>query len=314
MGQIGAYFMVKNINELNAQLHSNCDEFIASCNNDFYNHIKQVAQTIEKNIEKTPLILLSGPSGSGKTTTALMIENLLDNKGLETHTLSLDNYFKPLSDDDKILLGNGRLDLESPTRVDTDLLNSQLEKMINCESVELPKYNFAKATRERSGRILERKHNEPVILEGIHSLNPSVIQIPDEATLKIYVSVRTRVQYGNITLHPSYIRLLRRMMRDSLFRGRSIEDTLKMFTSVNIGEEQYIMPFKCNSDIDIDTFIPYELSVYKPFLNDKLAKIEKEGRIQDMARVLSATESVDEDKVPKNSLIREFIGNSEFDY
>lgn len=309
--------MIKTIDEFNLKLHKDSAEFIAESDNDYFTQIQKVVKVIEENIEKTPIILLSGPSGSGKTTTALNIEAILDNKGLETHTLSLDNYFRTIDDRDMRLLEEGKLDLESPDRVDNDFLNSQLKKMINCESVELPKYDFKAAKRVKSGVTLNRKHNEPVILEGIHSLNPKVIEIPEEQTLKIYVSVRTRVKYGGITMHPSYIRLLRRMARDSLFRGRPIEETIKMFGSVEVGAEKYIMPYKSKADIDIDTFIPYELSVYKTLLFDKLKACEEkitDERICEVIRVLSALDGLSEEKVPKNSLIREFIGNGSFEY
>lgn len=309
--------MVKNIDEFNRELHKNESGFILECDNAYFSQAQKIAQIIEKNIEKTPIILLSGPSGSGKTTTALTIEHILDSKGAETHTLSLDNYFKPLDDRERKMLEEERLDLESPNRVDKDLLNTQLEQMIKCEAVKLPKFDFKTAQRTDSGITLSRKPGEPIILEGIHSLNPEIIEIPEEETYKIYVSVRTRVKYGGITMHPKFIRLLRRMMRDSIYRGRTIAETIKMFESVEVGAKKYIMPYKGRSDIDVDTFIPYEISVYKGFLLERLKNCEDcviDERLREVMRVLSAVDGIDEQKVPKNSLIREFIGNGNFEY
>lgn len=309
--------MTKNVDEFNLKIHNNLDEFITECENDYFSQLQKIADKIKENPEKTPIILLSGPSGSGKTTTALTIEHILDNSGFETHTLSLDNYFRAITGEERELLEQGKLDLESPSRVDSDLLNTQLQKMINCEAVMLPKYDFTAAMRVDSGRILARKHNEPVILEGIHSLNPDVIQIPDENTLKIYVSVRTRVQHNDKTVHPSYIRLLRRMMRDKLFRGRSIAETIKMYESVEIGEKNFIMPYKYRSDFDVDTFIPYELSVYKPVLLEQLKTCQNcviDENIQEVMNILEVLKEIHEEKVPKTSLIHEFIGNGHFEY
>ncbi len=306
--------MLKKIIELNQLLHSNKYEFIAQCENEYANKTQSVADLIAKNIEKTPIILLSGPSGSGKTTTALSVEHILDQCGFETHTLSLDNYFLPLTDLEKEMFAQGKIDLESPKRVDTDFLNSQLEKMINLEEVALPKFDFKTNKRVDSGVTLKRGKTEPIILEGIHSLNPDVIQIPDENTLKIYVSVRTRIGYGSVVLHPSKIRLIRRIIRDSIFRNRDPYDTIKMFHSVEQGVEKYIMPYKYRSNVDIDTFIPYELSVYKPLVMDKLKTLPKTDEIEEIISVLSAFDSLDEKDVPKNSLIREFIGNGRFEY
>lgn len=306
--------MLKKIIELNQLLNNDKLSFVAECDNEYANKTKDVAELIKKNIDKTPIILLSGPSGSGKTTTALSVEKILDESGFETHTLSLDNYFHPLTDFEKEMLAQGKIDLESPKRVDVDFLNSQLEKMINCEAVSLPKFDFKDNKRVDSGVVLKRGKTEPIILEGIHSLNPDVIQIPDENTLKIYVSVRTRIGYGSILMHPSKIRLIRRIIRDSIFRNRLPEDTIKMFHSVELGEEKYIMPYKHRANVDIDTFIPYELSVYKPLALDKLKGLTKTDEIAEIIAVLSAFDSMSEQDVPKNSLIREFIGNGRFEY
>ena len=306
--------MVKTIHDINIELNNNKELFIKQSDDNYINNLHKIADTIAKNRAGAPIILISGPSGSGKTTTALTIEKYLDEVGFETHSISLDNYFLPISDTDRLLLEKGKLDLESPKRVDVDLLNTQLTQMINCEEVRLPRYDFTTSNRVDSGITLKRKPNELVVLEGIHSLNPEVVELPDENTVKIYVSVRTRLKYGNITLHPAYIRLMRRMMRDSIFRGRTPQETIKMFKSVEDGEEKFIMPFKYRSDIDVDTFIPYELSVYKPFLLDKLKEIELTDNIDNMIKMLQAFDPVDERLVPKNSLIREFIGNSEHIY
>lgn len=306
--------MVKTIHDINIELNNDKELFIKQSDNNYINNLHKIADKIAKNRADSPIILISGPSGSGKTTTALTIEKYLDEAGFETHSISLDNYFLPISDTDRLLLEKGKLDLESPKRVDVDLLNTQLTQMINCEEVRLPRYDFTTSNRVDSGITLKRKPNELVVLEGIHSLNPEVIELPDENTVKMYVSVRTRLKYGNITLHPAYIRLMRRMMRDSIFRGRTPQETIKMFKSVEDGEEKFIMPFKYRSDIDVDTFIPYELSVYKPFLLDKLKEVELTDNIDNMIKMLQAFDPVDDKLVPRNSLIREFIGNSEHIY
>ena len=309
--------MVLNIDELNRRLHSDKKEFILECDNNYFEDIKKIASTIKQNIETTPIILLSGPSGSGKTTSALSIERILDNDGFETHAVALDNYFLPLSEREKEMVNEDKLDLESPDRVDKDLLNTQLEKMVNCEAIELPRFDFKTASREFDGKILKRKPNEPVILEGIHSLNPDVIQIPNTEVFKIYVSVRKRVQYGSITVHPQFIRLLRRMTRDNIYRGRTINETIRMFESVEVGAEKYIMPYKPLADVDIDTFIPYELAVYRNILYQNIKDCDTHAfndKIQELLHLLSASCGLDQNEVPTSSLIREFIGNGHFEY
>ena len=299
---------------INQKIKSDTNNFIAKSDRFFYKNIKETASVIKADSQNSPIILLSGPSGSGKTTTAMTLEKVLDKSGYETHTVSMDNYFIPLSADDKIKVEKGELDLESPTRVDTDLLNSQLQDMLENKPVELPKFNFKKNTREKSGIVIERKPNELILLEGIHALNPDVVRIDDDSTFTIYVSVRTRVRSNDCLLHPSLIRLLRRMLRDKNFRSRDIKNTLEMFDSVQQGEQKYITPYKYRADFDIDTFFAYELSVYKRFFFFFLKRLSGDRRIDDILSILCEIETIGKEKIDKNALIREFIGDSGFKY
>ena len=146
--------MARTVNELNELIKFDPKQFVLDGNNEYYKQIHKVADLIAKNRHNSPIVLLSGPSGSGKTTTALTIEKILDESGIETHTLSLDNYFLTITENDQEMLEKGRLDLESPKRVNEEILNEQLEKMIKCESVELPKFDFVNAVSKKSGNWL----------------------------------------------------------------------------------------------------------------------------------------------------------------
>ena len=288
-------------------------DFAKNCDEQYRLTVENIAKKIIEDKQNCPIILISGPSGSGKTTTALMLEKALDGMGHETHTLSMDNYFKPLTDEEQRLVDEDKIDLESPNRVDTEFLNSQLADIIACKPVELPRYNFNTKNREKSGKILHRKEGEIVILEGIHALNPAVITVKN--TVGIYVSVRTRIQTacGSI-IHPEYIRLLRRMHRDVTQRGRNYCDTVTMYPRVQRGENKYIMPYKHRADFDFDTFSPYELNV---FANMDIAAMKEAGierEIPELIELLSGVHPLDPACVPKTSLIREFIGNGEFEY
>ena len=131
------------INRINDEITKKPSEFVREVNEAYMYHLNEIAENIAKNRHEKPVVLLSGPSGSGKTTTAMMIEKLLDEKGCSTHTLSMDNYFCPLSEEEKHLAALGKVDLESPDRVDETLLNEQIEAIEKCMPVEIPKYNFA---------------------------------------------------------------------------------------------------------------------------------------------------------------------------
>ncbi|MBQ9894255.1 MAG: adenylyl-sulfate kinase [Ruminococcus sp.] len=301
------------VNRINEGLQNSPKEFIEAANADYTYRLDKIADEIIAHRDEKPVILLAGPSGSGKTTTAMMIEKLLDEKGHATHTLSMDNYFCPLSTEEKELASQGKMDLESPLRMDKDLLNSQIEAMSNCEEVILPKYNFKSSSRE-AGKPFRRNKGELVIFEGIHALNPDVITVPDDQIWKIYVSVRTRVTDGETVLHPSRVRLLRRMIRDKKFRKRSLRETMNMFHSVEAGENKYIMPYKYRSDYDIDTFMPYEISAYRGALIDQLREMTDVPEINETLAILEKTDTLDNKLIPSDSLVCEFIGNSQFKY
>lgn len=305
--------MTQSIYESNRRLAENPTAFVEEAEANYDRQLTKIADYIAQHSEQCPVVLLSGPSGSGKTTTALMLEHKLDRRGLETHTLSQDNYFRTLTEEDHRMLEAGQLDLESPTRVDEQLLTRQLEDIIAGNPVELTEFDFRTHTRKLSGKTLTRKPGEVVILEGIHTLNPHVVQLPEDQTVRLYVSVRTRVEGPDgALLHPKYIRLLRRMIRDVQHRGRHAEDTLKMFHSVNLGEDRFIMPYKHRSTFDVDTFFAYEVNVYRNFLLEELAPLADRPEIAQVLPVLTAALPLEAAAVPKTALIREFIGESVF--
>lgn len=302
------------VNRINIGICGNPEEYTKQTNEIFMHQLKEIVQKIASNIENRPVILLAGPSGSGKTTTAFMIAKLLDELGCGCHTISMDNYFKSLTEEEKELAAQGRVDLESPDRIDKELLNAQIEDIENCRPVNVPKYDFAQSARSEETIPFERKHGDVVIFEGIHALNPDVITVPDSKLCKLYVSVRTRITKEGLVLNPAKIRLMRRMIRDRNFRSRSIEETMSMFHSVEAGENRYIMPYKTRSDYDIDTFMAYEMSVYRYHLLDDLRLMADNSELADVIEVMAALAPLDSELIPKNSLIREFIGKGEFEY
>ena len=287
------------------------EEMIAEGEKIYADRLSTAAEKIFSVREKRPVVLLSGPSGSGKTTSAHRIAHLLESYGCKAHTISMDNYFLPMKDNEAARDENGKIDFESPYRLDIPLFKKHLEMLSNCETVDIPSFDFAKQER-REGMPLKREQGDLVILEGIHALNPLVTGDCDEFTTCVYVSVRTRISNGEKLLHPSKIRLMRRLMRDKLYRGRSLAETFEFFKSVERGEGLYIMPFKYRADFDIDTFIEYEALVYRDILLPDLEKAAVDysdyGDYADIEEFLRLLEPVDKRFVPKNSLTREFIG------
>lgn len=302
------------VNRINKGICGNPEKYTIETNDIFAFQLKEISERIASNSENRPVILLAGPSGSGKTTTAFMLTKMLRELGCNSHTLSMDNYFKSLTDEEKALAAKGEMDLESPDRIDKELLNKQIEDIENCVPIEIPKYDFSESRRSDETTAFERKKGEVVIFEGIHALNPDVITVPENRLCKLYVSVRTRITTEGIVLNPAKIRLMRRMIRDRNFRKRSLAETMNMFKSVEAGENKYIMPYKHRSDYDIDTFMAYEMSVYKYNLLDDLRGMSDISELADVIEVMTALAPLDNEFVPKDSLIREFIGKGEFKY
>ena len=302
------------VTRINSGISSDPKGYVSAVNEEYHYQLSKITENIINARNEKPVILLSGPSGSGKTTTAFMIEKILDEAGCETHTISMDNYFCPLTQEEKELAALGKMDLESPDRIDADLLNEHILAIEMCEEFEIPQYDFKSSTREYTGRKFRRKPGELVIFEGIHALNPNVIGVPDSELTKLYVSVRTRVTGGNIILHPSKVRLMRRMIRDKNFRKRALRETMNMFHSVEAGENKYIMPYKHRSDYDIDTFMAYELSVYRNALIDQLREMSDVPELADVTEVLEQLVPLDKKDISRDSLICEFIGSGQFKY
>ncbi len=306
------------INSINSSISENPEAFVKLSEDIYHNQLEAVAQHILLECNEKPLILLSGPSGSGKTTSALRIGKLVEEYGIKVHTISMDNYFIPGDINGLPKDENGNPDLESPLRLDIPLFSEHLYKLFKCEKIQIPVFDFA--TQSRINYIpVQRKKNEVIIIEGIHALNPMVTGATDSFTTCVYVSVRTRLKNNNgEILHPRKIRLMRRLGRDKLFRGRKLEDIFAFFESVSKGEDLYIMPHKHRAAFDIDTFIPYEAAVYKDILLPGLLEIndimQYNNYYGDIVKFLKELDSLPEKYVPNDSIVREFIGGSTLSY
>lgn len=296
---------IVDINELNEKYKTRAD--FTEADAEYFQKIDEIKEAVIKNAATAPVILIAGPSGSGKTTTAHNLEAALDKAGAETHTISLDNYFRTVTEEER-----STIDFESPSRVDGELLSDHIAKIARGEEIEIPVFDFPNMRRSDETIKLKRSDGELIIFEGIHALNPSVITAPGEFTAKIYVSVRTRVSYGNEVLQPEYVRLLRRIARDKLYRGRTAAVTLSYLESVTRGENNFVKPFKRFADFQIDTFLGYEAGVYKSIIERDIINVAADEKDENAKKILtgflSCVCALDKEKTPENSLIREFIG------
>lgn len=275
--------------------------------------ISQIADIIKENNKR--VILIAAPSSSGKTSFAHRLSIQLKVNNLHPVPISLDDYF--VNREDTPLDEFGNYDFESIYAIDLDLFNSDLEKLLKGEEIKLPKFNFKTGKREFSGKTLKIDKDQPIILEGIHALNPMLTKSIDEKDkFKIYISVLTQINLDNHNRIPTTdLRLIRRIVRDYNFRGYSAEKTILNWDSVRRGEDKNIFPYQEEADIMFNSACLYELAILKKYAKPLLEEIKDDNEaFIEANRVLKFlqyfVELDDELDIPPTSIIREFIGGS----
>ena len=270
-------------------------------------------------MDLSPIVLLSGPSGSGKTTTALKIEEELERRGINTHTVSLDNYFMTRDPKTAPRTADGEYDLESPLCLDMALLDETFTRLSRGEEVVIPHFEFSRQMRnDARGRALKLEDNEIAIFEGIHALGPGIAGPHPEAT-RLYISARSHVmEDGEVKFKGTWMRLTRRAVRDYNFRGNDISFTLAQWANVRRGEKLYISPYKNTAHVIVDSSLPYEVSVMKnyalPLLKAVPEENQRKAELLELMAAFDAFEAIDPALVAKNSLLREFIGGGSYKY
>ena len=305
--------------EINQKAAEDPKGFLAEADAAFAETIRITADRIANNLKQSPIVLLSGPSGSGKTTSALKIEEELDQRGISTHTISMDNYFRSLDPETSPRTKDGSYDLESPLCLDMDLLDEHFSALSRGQEILIPYYDFARKMRDTSRcRLLQPRQDEVYIFEGIHALNNLLGGRHPEA-FKIYLSARSNIREGEqVVFKGTWLRLTRRCVRDMNFRGSDVLSTFALWANVRRGEKLYISPFRNRANQVLDTALPYEVCVmtrYAPTLRSALP--ENSARHREMARMIDAFSDfvpIDPELVAPNSLLREFIGGSQYTY
>jgi uridine kinase len=274
--------------------------------------IAQIADLITGQKERLRLILIAGPSSSGKTTFSHRLSVQLRVNGMKPVPISIDDYFKDreLSPRDEF----GQFDFECLEAVDVALFNEHLRRLIWGEEVELPRFDFVEGRRKDRGRRLKVSPEHLLIVEGIHALNERLTEsIPKHNKYKIYISALTQLNLDNHNRIPTTdVRLIRRIVRDFQFRGHSALDTIRMWPSVRRGEEKNIFPFQEEADTMFNSALVYEMAVLKGYAEPLLRKIKPgQPEYSEAGRLLSFIEyfqSGNNDEIPPNSILREFIG------
>ena len=314
--------MPYQLSEINDKIRKDPAAFLAECDAHYQERIHTAVDTILERIRLSPIVLLSGPSGSGKTTTAMKLEQELERRGVNSHTISLDNYFKTLNRKTAPRTPEGDIDYESPRLLDMELLDDTFSRLSRGEWVIVPHFEFARQMRNDSrGTPLKLEKNEIAIFEGIHALNDDIAGRHPEATA-LYISARSDILEGEaLRFKGTWMRITRRAVRDCSFRGTDLVETLSMWYNVRRGEKLHISPFKGRANVIIDSSLRYEVPVftnYAPQLRAAVAQVpadnERRAELEAMAAAFDRFQPLSPDLVPADSLLREFIGGGSYHY
>ena len=282
-------------------------------------HEKRYSQIADMVCERgARVVMLAGPSSSGKTTSANRLATQLRVHGKKPILMSLDDYY---IDRNKIAPGpDGKLDLEHINTIDTDLFREDIGKLLAGQEVELPTFSFRKGKREWNGHKLKLNPDSVIIVEGLHGLNPAMLPegVEKHLVFRLYVSPLLPLNLDDHNRIPtSYLRLLRRIVRDYESRGSTVQQTLDMWASVQRGEKRWIFPYQENADVIFNSSTLYELAVLKKHIFPLLTAVSPEEEcyeeVRNIVKVLNYVMEADvDDEIPPTSLVREFIGGNSF--
>ena len=277
--------------------------------------IADIAEQIKQR-ENVKFVMIAGPSSSGKTTFSHRLSIQLKTLGMKPHPIAVDDYFCNREDTPKH--PDGSYNFECLGAIDVELFNRDMTALLRGEVVELPTFNFKTGKREYKGNKKQLGEEDILVIEGIHGLNDALsYQLPKESKFKIYISALTQINIDEHNRIPTTdARMLRRIVRDARHRGTIAADTIRMWPSVRMGEEENIFPFQESADVMFNSALIYELAVLKQFAEPLLFSVEagtpEYVEAKRLLKFLDYFLGADSEAVPKNSILREFIGGSCF--
>lgn len=306
------------VNELNKIVsQGNIGHFIAKNNIYLDESLYSIAKDLVKKSKDIKLLLLGGPSSSGKTTSAHRLCIYLESFGLNPVLISADDYFKERVNTPKDK--NGNYDFESMDALDLKLLNDHLRKLLNGESVVVPKFDFVAGVKEYTREPIKLSEGDILVIEGIHCLNDELTKnIKRENKYKVFICPFTPLgldQHNHLST--TDMRLIRRIVRDNRMRGRNVECTLKEWKNVIKGENEYIFPYTIDVDAVLNTAYAYEMGVLRVFAEPLLYSVHIHSIYYEEARrllgLLRMFYPISSEYIDKDNTLREFIGGSIFE-
>ena len=308
---------IENAAELNEYVSTGKYNDIIRLSEAYYeSQLSKISAEIYEKKDMIKMVLLAGPSSSGKTTSAKKLSIYLQSKGFKTHMISTDDYFHERKDTpyDE----NGEPDFESLRAIDLDLFNKQMAKLLDGEKVLLPEFNFITGKKEYKKKWLQIGSRDILIIEGLHCLNEELtMSVERKEKFKIFIGPFTQLNVDNHNrIHTSDTRRLRRIIRDNKYRGYNAADTLKQWAKIREGEEKYIYPFQSDTDAILNSAFVYEIGVLKTYAEPLLFSVPETDPVYPEAlRLINFLRNflpIPSDDIPKDALLREFIGGSGF--
>jgi uridine kinase len=275
--------------------------------------VARIAGLIDRWRNEIRLVFIAGPSSAGKTTFSKRLSIHLLALGIRPFSLEMDNYF--VERDKTPRDENGEYDFETLEALDLELFNQHLLALMYGENVQLPRFNFRTGRREQ-GETVQLAPDHIIIAEGIHGLNPKLAaDVPHERIFRIFASALTQLNIDRHNRVPTTdTRLIRRVVRDAIYRGYAAEETLNRWESVRRGEKRHIFPYQEHADVMFNSALVYELAVLKRLAEPLLLQVDpsspRRAEVKRLLALLQWFEPCDTDLIPDNSILREFIGDS----
>lgn len=298
---------------INKEVITNPIEYVSRCERKYDASLQQIVREIMARPGKNKIIMLSGPSSSGKTTGANKIARIFQRFGCEANVISLDDFYR---DRDEIPPGkDGKQDFEAVYALDLELIQNTLRDLIEKGETRLPFFDFNTGKRTDSVFKLVLNEGDVVIIEGLHAINPIFTEeLDSDCIIKIYASTASDIldEDGKVLFSRRDVRFFRRTIRDYNFRSAPVELTFSMWPKVTEGEDKYLVPLIDRADYLVDSLHPYEMCIYKEVAEKLLLELPEDSEyVDDAAALLEKLKKVtklDKDIIPKNSLLREFVG------